>query len=420
MSEAILYIPESTARIQYAVQEIFARRAGFQVLVTDNAAQYVASSIAFKFHYSDENLPGIGLFRSGFLDETGVKQDFIPAQCRLEEIFCLFPDETLQRFDLLAMVFWCLSRYEEYQPFVSDKHGRFPASASLLQNWGVVEEPICDIAIQYCFQKWGIAADKKFSIVPTLDIDIAFAYAGRGLARSMGGAFKAPWSLPERIKSILNPSLDPNNTFSYIHKALESCEGARVFWHCGSENNRYDKQVDLDYGPFKDAIGQISNGSRCGLHPSFAAYQDEKVLRREKQYLEQVLGSVVSCSRMHYILLSLPSTYRTLTNCGITEDYSMGFADAVGFRAGTSQPFSWYDLEAETSTHLEVYPFCIMEATCLHYLQMSPDQAIAKGFKLKERVQRHGGNFCFIFHNESLGSHVNWRGWDKVFEAWMA
>lgn len=404
----------------WVAEEIFVHRGGLKISITENQEEYLASDAALKINYTLADLPGQRIYRSGFLDETGVQNDFIPATARIDDIFCLFPDIEQSNFDLLAMVFWCLSRYEEYQQFTADRHGRFPVSASLLQKWSVLEEPICDVAIRYCFRKWGIEADFAFTVTPTLDIDIAFAYAGRGVFRTLGAALKAPWSLPGRMKSLFQPSSDPNDTFDYIHNALEPYSGGRIFWHCGSENNQYDKQVNLNYGPFTQAIGKLNVGSRCGLHPSFAASRNKEILKQEKSYLEQVLGREITSSRMHYILLSMPVTYKTLIDCGITEDYSMGFPDAAGFRAGTAQPFRWYDLAAEEATQLLVHPFCIMEATCKYYLQMSPDQAIVKGLEMRAQLQRLGGDFCFIFHNESLGRQKQWRGWDKVFEAWLA
>jgi hypothetical protein len=97
----------------------------------------------------------------------------------------------------------------------------------------------------------------------------------------------------------------------------------------------------------------------------------------------------------------------------------MGYPDTPGFRAGTSLPFFWYDLENENSTSLRIHPFCIMEATCKHYLQHSPTEAIQAGNKIKAQLRKTGGNFCFIFHNESLGSQASWKGWNSVFEAWL-
>ncbi|MBM3400148.1 MAG: hypothetical protein FJY15_06230 [Bacteroidetes bacterium] len=420
MSEAILYIPGLNARIAYAVAEVFQRSITGQVHITEDENAYLNSAARVKLHYTNLELPGNRIYRSGFLDETGIRQGFTPNTACMGNVFCLFSDDSRQQFDLFAMVFWCLTRYEEYQIFTPDQHGRFPASASLLHKLEVLEEPVCDIAINTMFTQWGLSVNKNFSIIPTLDIDIAFAYAGRGIVRSLGALLKNLPSLSQRLKSIKNAALDPNFSFPYIQKALENYPEARVFWHCGAINNRYDKQVRLGYKPLINAIQKIYNGTRCGLHPSFAAFRDENIMLQEKQHLENLLCSEVAESRMHYILISMPRTYRGLLKAGITHDYSMGYPDTPGFRAGTSYGFTWYDLSDEQPTHLQVQPFCIMETTCKHYLKQTPEQAISAGNRLKAGIRERGGNFCFIFHNESLGKQKDWQGWNKVFEAWLA
>ncbi len=420
MSQIILYIPGLTPRITYAVGEIFRRCIDFKLRITEDETNYLNSDAAVKLHYTNKDLPGHRIFRSGFMDETGIRHGFSPPVARIDGVFCLFTDEKRQLFDLPAMVFWCLTRYEEYQQFIPDKHGRFPASASLLFLQGVLEEPVCDRAINAMFSTWGLPCNKKFSVTPTLDIDIAFAFAGRGLLRALGAATKTPFSLPQRLKSIANPTTDPNYSFPYIQTSLKNHPEARVFWHCGAKSNIYDKQVRRSYKPLTEAIQSLDKHISCGLHPSFAASGDAEILLQEKQHLENTINREVTDSRMHYILLSMPHTYRKLLHCGIKNDYSMGYPDAIGFRAGTAYSFAWYDLIEEQSTNLQIHPFCIMEATCKHYLNQTTEQAISRGNQLKSVIRESGGTFSFIFHNESLGKQKIWQGWNSVFEAWLA
>jgi hypothetical protein len=420
VSQIILYIPGLTPRITYAVGEIFRRCIDFKLRITEDETNYLNSDAAVKLHYTNKDLPGHRIFRSGFMDETGIRHGFSPPVARIDGVFCLFTDEKRQLFDLPAMVFWCLTRYEEYQQFIPDKHGRFPASASLLFLQGVLEEPVCDRAINAMFSTWGLPCNKKFSVTPTLDIDIAFAFAGRGLLRALGAATKTPFSLPQRLKSIANPTTDPNYSFPYIQTSLKNHPEARVFWHCGAKSNIYDKQVRRSYKPLTEAIQSLDKHISCGLHPSFAASGDAEILLQEKQHLENTINREVTDSRMHYILLSMPHTYRKLLHCGIKNDYSMGYPDAIGFRAGTAYSFAWYDLIEEQSTNLQIHPFCIMEATCKHYLNQTTEQAISRGNQLKSVIRESGGTFSFIFHNESLGKQKIWQGWNSVFEAWLA
>ena len=70
----------------------------------------------------------------------------------------------------------------------------------------------------------------------------------------------------------------------------------------------------------------------------------------------------------------------------------MGFADEPGYRAGTSKPYFWYDLNSEKETALRVFPFVMMDATLKRYLGLSPDKAIEYSQKIYEKVKNTGGN----------------------------
>ncbi|MFZ9759506.1 MAG: hypothetical protein ACO3CJ_08665, partial [Burkholderiaceae bacterium] len=103
---------------------------------------------------------------------------------------------------------------------------------------------------------------------------------------------------------------------------------------------------------------------------------------------------------------------------GIQHDYSMGYPDVPGFRPGTAHPFAWYDLEQEQATDLILHPFCLMDVMCRNYQKMSAEDSLRLGQVLCERVQATGGEFGFIFHNESLSDTGPWKGWKRVFDAW--
>jgi hypothetical protein len=96
----------------------------------------------------------------------------------------------------------------------------------------------------------------------------------------------------------------------------------------------------------------------------------------------------------------------------------MGFAEHVGFRAGTSHPFMWFDLAANKETDLMIHPFCLMDVTAKNYMKLDPEQAIAVGASLKNSIRLFGGTFCFIVHNESLSESQGWNGWTSVFKSW--
>ena len=158
------------------------------------------------------------------------------------------------------------------------------------------------------------------------------------------------------------------------------------------------------------------------MHPSWQDLSNEITSKTawawEKSEFENMITSPALHARLHYIHLRLPYTYRILQQIGISHDWSMGYPDAIGFRAGTSKPFIWYDLGLEKCTGLTIHPFCIMDVTCKNYLNLSYDISISKANHLKQMLQSLGGTFCFIFHNESVSNSFPWRGWKNTIIEW--
>lgn len=136
--------------------------------------------------------------------------------------------------------------------------------------------------------------------------------------------------------------------------------------------------------------------------------------------LQLVLSTKVDQSRQHFLKLRFPDTYQNLLKNGIKADFSMGFADAVGFRNGTAHPFPWFDLSTNTKTDLQIFPFAYMDGTLHEYLNLSPEKSKEKIKQLYQEVQEVGGQFSFIWHNETIAEQGKWAGWSNVLEYTLA
>ena len=423
LTDLLIYCPQPARRIHYVLDFLQELAGETNIRITVNPAEYRNSEAHAKINYSiEKDVPGIRVYRSGFLDETGINPDFALPVAEGPDGPVLFPGPGGS--DVFAAIFWCLSRYEEYQPFTPDRYGRFPAPASALQRLGLLHDPVCDRLGGALLREAGITTGTGAKVAPTVDIDMAYYYLGKGLLRGTGSLLKQllthPGAIADRLKILAGTKPDPTDCYHQLAGDLAGHPNARIFWHCGMEHNDLDKQVRLEDKRFRELVCRLSASVRPGIHPSAYSASDALKINREKQWLEQAAVQPVDESRQHFILLKFPETYRALQQAGIRRDYSMGYPDATGFRAGTCRPFRWYDLEKEEVTDLEIQPFCIMDVTCRLYEGMTPEQAMEAGQQLKETTGRYGGDFCFIFHNESLGSLPAWRGWNNVFESWMA
>jgi len=93
----------------------------------------------------------------------------------------------------------------------------------------------------------------------------------------------------------------------------------------------------------------------------------------------------------------------------------MGYAMDIGFRAGTSLPFYWYDLSKEAMTKLKIHPFQVMEVTLKEYLKLNPEAAKEKITSLLNTVKSVNGTFCSLWHNSSFSELEGWNEWEAVY-----
>jgi hypothetical protein len=101
---------------------------------------------------------------------------------------------------------------------------------------------------------------------------------------------------------------------------------------------------------------------------------------------------------------------------GFRKDYSLGYADQPGFRAGTAHPFFFFDLGKNLYTDYKLVPFAYMDGTFNEYLHLSVEESCAIVGNLAREVKRYGGVFCFIWHNETIAGNGKWEGWPALFD----
>jgi hypothetical protein len=93
-----------------------------------------------------------------------------------------------------------------------------------------------------------------------------------------------------------------------------------------------------------------------------------------------------------------------LTEPSITDDFTMGYADVVGFRLGTCRPVRWFDPVAMRLTNLTLHPMTVMECTLdrPNYMNLNYEQARSTCFALLAQVRKHHGEAVLLWHNTQL------------------
>ena len=181
----------------------------------------------------------------------------------------------------------------------------------------------------------------------------------------------------------------------------------------------FDKNISVKNRAFQKLIADMNRRYDMGLHPSYASNGHLKQLQKEVKRFSTLTSHRPSerlKARQHYLKLYWPDTYRHLLAAGIQQDFTLGYADAIGFRAGMASPYYWYDLSAETPTRLLLYPFQVMDVTLKDYLGLSPKAAATTLKPLIDETRAVGGCFISLWHNSSLSDSDAWKGWRHVYE----
>jgi hypothetical protein len=328
--------------------------------------------------------------------------------------------------DIFTFIFYTLSRSEEYTRENRDSWGRFKAENSIAFRENYLQIPYLDLLRISLFElikgKWGSfqVPRGKYRRQITYDIDIAWAYLHRSFFRQVYGLIRDIFrkdynSIKQRWRVLNNLEVDPYFSFSRIFREHDT-RGDRPFFFCLMGNrSRIDRAVGLRSKAFKQLIRDLSGKYQVGLHPSKRSGDDVNQLQKEYQLLRDYIGADLLHSRQHYLLLNLPETYRNLLALGIRHDYSMGYAEKSGFRAGTCFPFFWYDIDREECTGLTLHPFQAMDITFWVYGRNTPEEVLWELKFLEQQCQAVGGTFIFIAHNNSFSGPGTWSEWEKIF-----
>jgi len=145
----------------------------------------------------------------------------------------------------------------------------------------------------------------------------------------------------------------------------------------------------------------------------------DSLLKDEIAWMEGISGQKMIRSRQHYIRFTLPYTYRALLQCGIIQDFSMGYGSINGFRASVASSFYWYDLEKEEKTALRLFPFCFMDANAYYEQHYTTGQAMTELMHYYYQIRKVNGLMVTIWHNSILGRDTEFAGWKEVYETFL-
>lgn len=421
----LVYTHKISPRLKYIFKQICTRILGIPVSFTSTVEEFIAHD-SLKMSYSRQAL-GNEFFIRGhdILFEQGLTDNDINV-LDWEETKCFFynGDKSSIPFDIFAASFYLLSRYEEYLPHVKDEYGRFTANDSLALKHDFLHQPVVDIwaykfrkALQEKFPDYQFI-DRKYNVRPVIDVPMAFYFKQKGLMRTIGGTIGDIFrfrikQLYQRYLVLLRFKRDPYNTFKWITNMQKRTRSKfHVFFLIG-DYSTYDKNININKKKFVSLIKSVADYCKVGLKVSYFALEDLNILKKEKKHMESVINNSLEITRNSFSKLNLPKAYRNLIELEIKEDYTMGYVNKIGFRAGTCTPFLFYDMDFEIQTPLMVHSFHIMDFALLqHTSQLDKKETL---YKIINQVKKVNGTFTPVFHNYSFSDDQRWNGFKELF-----
>src|SRR5690606_12982217 len=146
---------------------------------------------------------------------------------------------------------------------------------------------------------------------------------------------------------------------------------------------------------------------------SFLSADDASILKKEKVQMEAIINTALIATRQSFSRLSLPETYRNLIDLEIQEDYTMGYINHIGFRAGSCTPSLFYDLDYEVQTSLRVYSNHLMDYSLLKTHSLLDKKKVLND--IISEIKKVNGEFVPVFHNYTFSDIDRWNGFKELF-----
>lgn len=337
--------------------------------------------------------------------------------------------------DIFGSVFFCVTRYEELVRGERDRHGRFPATSSIAAREGFTDRPLVDEYVGLLWSTierlWPTLTRKpsEFRLQLTHDVDHPWATLGKSFAtvtHAAGGDLVRRRDLrlaTRRVGSYVasfagRVGQDPFNTFDFIMRTSERHGLQSTFYFIAGRTSGtprsawYADDIDGTYRltdpPVVRLLRQIhERGHSIGLHASYGTFQSAEDTHAQFASLRDTcrrtgIDQETWGVRQHYLRFSNPGTWRNHESAGLDYDSSVGFAERLGFRAGTCREYPVFDVPAGRRLALRERPLVVMDTTLFDDPTIALDEAASRILAIADACRRQRGDAVLLVHNSSL------------------
>jgi hypothetical protein len=369
--DILIYVPKITPRINYTFRQVCKRILGFNISFTTKIETFIGYK-GVKFSYANQRLGNeIYIQSHGLLLEQGVNDvEVSVSEWDNEPYFFRTSKQSDIPFDIFSASFYLMTRYEEYLPHVKNTKGNFPASESLAFQNEFLTKPIINIwmlkfadILKDKFEDVEINLPAK-SLQVNIGVEKAFKFRKHGISRSFVGfssdLFRFKFrEIYSRLKTWFKPQNDPYDVYDELVNFKSELGFGMDFMFQLGNYSIHTKNINFRKRIYKKLIKSMGDHCEIGLLPSHEAIYDFEQLKKEIKRFEQIANHELRSLMIKDRGLNFPEYYVNLYKTDISKEFSMGYFDQVGFRAGTCTPFLFYDLNLEQASPIEIRPYYI-------------------------------------------------------------
>ena len=170
-----------------------------------------------------------------------------------------------------------------------------------------------------------------------------------------------------------------------------------------------DPNYDIGSDQLKLLLRQIKDaGHEVGLHPTYDAWKNSKLIEEQKKTLEESLGSKVTYCRQHWLRFSWKDTWLNQARSGLTQDSTLMFNDRSGFRNSCATSWKpWNQLENKAHSVVSTTSV-VMDS---HLYDYNDFNKVERNDYLRFWIMechKVGGKTSLLWHPHSLSKDYGW------------
>ena len=325
-------------------------------------------------------------------------------------------------FDLLASIFFFVSRTEEVFSNQRDEFERSPQESAICVRGGFEEEPVVNLYIlllrdllllaahrsgRMLLRKLEWPAGQGYCVSPTHDVDRLAKWRGRSILKGMLNG-----KAREVFSSVRKSNSDPWWNLDHICETEKKIGVRSTFYFFADRGG--ERGAKYDCVSIKELLRNLVDGGwEIGLHGSYGSMVDKGKLIKEKMRLGEAARTDIAGVRQHYLRMKIPETVQNMEMAGFNYDASVGFSDRVGFRASMCLPFHLYDFRNRRPFDILEIPISIMDRG----LPGEEQRRKEKVKRMIQSVKESRGVLSLLWH-QSMFDDADFPGLGRLYE-WL-